>query len=279
MQDARKHEDWQALRASAVRLVRLLNGSPDALLEVASADARLGDRAAAIAELRTIARMWQSQDLITSLPEFATLRARCDFASISRRMAANMVPVSRSATVATIPEAGLLPEDIDYDPHGKRFYLSSVLERKIVSIDAGGHLAGVVHAPDDWPMLALKVGARRRLLWATEVAMDGFRNVPKRDWGRSAVLCYDLTTSKLLRRIEGPRPSNLGDMTLAANGDLLISDSAGGGIYLVRRNGSALKRADKGDFISPETPAYAPGDHEAFIRLKARRRPSIRITA
>ncbi len=63
-------------------------------------------------------------------------------------------------------------------------------------------------------MLAIKVDAKHNRVWATEVALDGFAAAPKSDWGKSAVLCFELRTGKLLSRIEEPQHSALGDMGL-----------------------------------------------------------------
>ncbi len=144
--------------------------------------------------------------------------------------------------------------------------LTSVREKKIVSTDAGGTSTDFAKAPDGWPMLAIKVDAPRGVVWATEVALRGFSAVSESDWGRSAVLCYDLKNGKLLRRIEGPRPSGLGDMVLASNGDVIVSDGDGGGVYRVHADGSGgLERLDGGDFISPQTPAMHPDGKHIFV--------------
>ena len=47
-------------------------------------------------------------------------------------------------------------------------------------------------------MVAIKVDAKRRVLWATEVAFNGFAHVPAADWGRSVLLEYDLDRGTLL---------------------------------------------------------------------------------
>jgi hypothetical protein len=106
-----------------------------------------------------------------------------------------------------------LAEDVDYDPTAKRFFITSVREKKLAALDASGVSSDFARAPDNWPMLAVKVDATRGVLWATEVAMQGFSFAPESDWGRSALLCYNLKEGRLLSRIEGPRGSALGDMT------------------------------------------------------------------
>lgn len=265
MRQARKSGDWKAFHASALRMLQFLNGSPDARLDVARSDVNTGDTAGALLQLRIYAAMGQANEIVKTLPDFGAIRANADFAKTVRRMNSNAQPVSHAAQALTIPDAGLVPEDIDYDARAKRFFLTSILEKRIVTLDAGGHLADFAKAPDNWPMLALKIDVRQRIVWATEVALDGFSSAPKAEWGRSALLGYGLDDGKLLRRIEGPQHSNLGDMALAASGDLLISDGTGGGVYL-KRNGSAkLERIDKGDFISPQTPAFVSGGSRAFV--------------
>jgi hypothetical protein len=185
-------------------------------------------------------------------------------------MKANRSSISLATTAFLLPESGLLAEDIDYDAQTKHFFITSVREKKIVSVDATGASADFARAPDQWPMLADKVDADRRLLWATEVAMRGFTLAPETDWGRSALLCFDLTTGALLRRIEGPRGTALGDMVLTDRGDVIVSDGEGGGVYRLPMKGNALERLDGGDFISPQTPAMHPDGKSLFVPDYAR---------
>jgi len=214
--------------------------------------------------------MGESDPTIATLPDFAAVRTQPRFKTILAGMATNSRPHTGAVRAFSIPDPGLVPEDIDYDAQRRRFFLTSVLEKKIVTLDAAGRLALFARGPDGWPMLALKIDARRGLVWVTEVALNGFDNVPKRDWGRSAILCYSLGNNALVRRIEGPRKSELGDMALAPNGDALVSDGGGGGVYRVRGSHAAPERIDQGDFISPQTPAYVPGGRQAFVPDYAR---------
>ncbi len=112
-------------------------------------------------------------------------------------------------------------------------------------------------------MLAIKIDVARKLVWATEVALDGFTVAPQSDWGHSAVLCYDLETGKLHSRIDGPPHSALGDMVLTRDGTPIVSDGDGSGVYHV--NGTKLERLDHGDFISPQTSATHPDGKHAFV--------------
>jgi sugar lactone lactonase YvrE len=180
-------------------------------------------------------------------------------------MKANRSAIARGSTAFLLSDPSLLAEDVDYDPGTKRFFITSVREKKLISTEAGGAGADFAKAPDGWPMLAVKVDPARGVVWATEVAMQGFNFALQSDWGRSAVLCYDLNNGKLLRRIEGPRGAALGDLVLTSNGDVIVSDGDGGGVYRLLAKGTGLERLDGGDFISPQTAALHPDQKHIFV--------------
>jgi sugar lactone lactonase YvrE len=258
---SRDGHDWHSYVTSARELKEFVNESPDSLLELTRAEIRVGELAEAMRNVQEFTRMGQSTDLLETSTEFAPLRRRSGFAEIQRTMKANRTSIGHALIAFQLSDSNLLAEDVDYDPQASQFLVTSVRENKIISI-----VKGVIHdfakAPENWPMLALKVDSRRGLVWATEVAMQGFVFAPESDWGRSAVLCYDLRNGNLLRRIEGPPGGALGDMTLTENGDAIISDGEGGGIYRVLPKSDVLERLDNGDFISPQTPAMHPdGKH------------------
>jgi hypothetical protein len=254
--------DWPSNLIAARELKMFLNDDPASLLEVARAEVHVGDFPAAFRELEQFVRMGQSTDLTEPSLDFAPHLAKPEFAKIQSAMEANRRPISVASTAVLLPGSNLLPEDLDYDPSGHRFLVTSILQKKIIAISVGGAGNEFAKAPDNWPMMAIKIDRPRGLVWATEVALQGFSSAPESDWGRSAVLCYDLKTGKLLQRVDGPRGSSLGDMSLLANGDVVVSDGDGGGVYRLTAKGSVLQRLDAGDFISPQTPTIPlDGNH------------------
>jgi hypothetical protein len=265
LRESHTANDWRSNLARANELKELLNEAPDSLLEVARADVRVGDLAAAFRELEQYTRMGQSTDLLAASSDFAALLTNANFRRIQNGMKANRSPIARGSTAFLLSDPSLLAEDVDYDPGTKRFFITSVREKKLISTEAGGAGADFAKAPDGWPMLAVKVDPARGVVWATEVAMQGFNFAPESDWGRSAVLCYDLNKGKLLRRIEGPRGAALGDLVLTSNGDVIVSDGDGGGVYRLLAKGTGLQRLDGGDFISPQTPALHPDQKHIFV--------------
>jgi sugar lactone lactonase YvrE len=262
--------DKASYLATTLKMQRLLNDAPDAIEAVAQAYVAAGDNERALMALDDFAGLGQvDENLLTGKDKiFSALHDLPQYRSILELFAANMKAVARSEIAFTLSDSGILAEDIDYDPQSRSFLITSVLKRKIIRVEADGKSTDFALSPSGWPLLALKVDPKRKLVWATEVAMDGYSTAPKKDWGRSAVLCFDLQTGALLHRIEGPNRSALGDMVLTQGGDPIVSDGDGGGVYKVISGRLALINGK--DFISPQTPAMLPDGKHVLVPDYAR---------
>ena len=261
--------DKRGYLEAALKVRRLLNDAPDAIEATALAYVEAGDNEHALAALNEFAAMGQADDDLLGGKDkaFAALHELPEYKAVLEQFRRNKTAVARSERAFTLTDAGLIPEDIDYDPQSKTFLITSVLEGKIVRANASGQLSAFASSPSGWPMLAIKVDTKHNRVWATEVAMDGFTAAPKSDWGRSAVVCFDLQTGRLLNRIEGPH-SALGDMALTPAGIPIVSDGGGGGVYKVEDGGLVLVAGN--DFISPQTPVVLPGGNLAAVPDYAR---------
>jgi hypothetical protein len=267
---AAKAGDQAARIAANQQIFHLLNGHPDALLALARADAAAGDMHAALAALTEFADLGLADDAQVSGQDqrYSALKNLPEYQRILERFRRNEAPVALARPAITLPDAGLIAEDIDYDAGSGTFLITSVREAKIVRIGHDGSASDFAASPDRWPMVAIKIDAARKRVWATEVAFDGFVFAPKDAWGRSALLCFDLDTGRLLRRIEGPPHTALGDMVLTADGDPIVSDGDGGGLYRVGKD--AITAVDTTDFISPQTASVIPGAAKLFVPDYAR---------
>lgn len=266
---ARTSGDKQARLKALLELRKLQNNAPNVVGSIAVAYAELGDTKDALAALREYADLGQTdEDLINGTDKkFADVVKLPEFESIRERLEQNKTPIAKAETAFMLGDPGLVAEDIDFDAQSKTFLITSVLEKKIIRVALDGQATDFAPSLSHWPMMAIKIDAARKLVWATEVALDSFTATPKADWGRSAVLCFDLGTGKLRRRIEGPKGSALGDMVLDREGSPIVSDG-NGGVYRVR--GESLERIDHGDFISPQTVAMHPDGKHAFVPDYAR---------
>ena len=262
---ARVAGDQRGYLDAAIKVRRLLNDAPDAIEATAIGYAAAGDNEHALAALNEFAAMGQVDDMLLAGKDklFVALHDLPEYKSILEHFRQNKTAVTRSELVLTLADVGVVPEDIDFDPRTKTFLITSVLEKKIVRVASSGQISTFASSPSGWPMLAIKVDAKHKLVWATEVALDGFTNAPNSDWGRSAVLCFDLKTGALWSRIEGPLHTSLGDMALTEEGDPVVSDGVGGGVYRIEDGRLVLINGK--DFISPQTPVALPGGKLAAV--------------
>jgi len=263
--EARAAGDHRGYLEAAIKVRSLLNDSPGAIESTALGYAELNDKDHALAALKEFAAMGQADDSLVDGKDkiFVSLHDLPEYKSILEHFRQNKTAVARSEHALTLEDSGLIPEDIDFDPQSKTFLITSVLGKKIVRVASSGKTTSFASSPSGWPMLAIKVDAKHNRVWATEVALDGFTSAPKSDWGRSAVLCFDLRTGALRSRIEGPLHSALGDMTLTEEGVPIVSDGGGGAVYRVEDGRLVLINGK--DFISPQTPVVLPGGKVAAV--------------
>lgn len=258
-------KDAAAYLRNAIIYCNFLNGSPNSILQLTLAQLFAGENDEALQSFGQYVRMGQSSQETLRSKQFDSLRVQPRYLALHVAMAANDASKSEATKAFGLADAGLLPEDIDYDAATRLFYITSVLKKEILAVDMTGHAHVFAAGPDKWPMMAVKVDAERHLLWATEVALDGFSWSSRENWGKSAILLYDLKSGKLLWRVDGPAQAALGDMTLTKQGDAIISDGDRGGVYRVLRESQTIERLDEGDFISPQTPAILPGGERMLI--------------
>jgi hypothetical protein len=265
LRSSRAGGDTAAYLQGSRSLYTFLNGSPRAALQLMSAEAVSKNPDEALRYFSQYVEMGQAGEDALKAKAFDPLRELPQYQRIHASMAANTSRISAADEAFPLDALARVPEDIDYDASEKRFYITTVLGQQILQVDMTGRSKPFASSPDHWPMMALKIDARRRVLWATEVAVDGFASAAKADWGRSAVLMYDLRSGKLLQRIEGPPKAALGDMVLDSNGDAIVADGELGGIYRVGRGALKIDRIDAGDFISPQTPAVLPDGKRLLV--------------
>lgn len=272
LREARAAKNWPAYLGAAKAYAQFLNNSPESLVPLARAYTLNNDLASALRTIQEFTAMGQSSDEFRDSPDFAALRALPEFSEVQAAMRANQIAVARGFTVFRMDSlTGLITEDVAHDVGlAKEFFFTTVLGGKIFASSAHGNVREFANSPDSWPFLALKIDSARGLLWATAVALRDFNDVPASAQGKSAILCYALASGKLLRRINGPPNSALGDFALTLTGDLILSDNEGGGIYFLGHDSSTLERLDTGQFVSPQTPALAADDNLIFIPDYAR---------
>lgn len=179
-------------------------------------------------------------------PELAPLRASAEWATVREALAElSKKRGPNAARVAfTLPERDLLTEGLAVDPATGDFFVSSVHRRKIVRRRADGTASDFVGEAggDSWGVLALRVDAARRLLWAATAALPQMTGFEKPLEGRSRVDAYDLATGQRRHRVDlpGPGPHVANDLAIDGAGRVYVSDSLDSVVYRIASDGASI---------------------------------------
>jgi len=257
--EALQAKDWAKLRDTLVEFAPLVPGNPRVAYNRAAAEARLGNRAAALAALHDWAEMGLVYD-VGADADFASVKDAPEFGTVLARVAKSKEPLGRSIKAFAVPGSDLLPEDIAYDPRSRRFFISSVRKGVVVTQE------GREFARSEWPVLALRVDAAHGLLWASTGYVPHGENVREADKDKTALIAFDLRTGAVKQRVESPLPGLLGDMTISRSGDLYVSEGIHGAVLRLRAGTTMLDRLDEpGEFPSPQTPSLSTDEKILYV--------------
>jgi sugar lactone lactonase YvrE len=176
--------------------------------------------------------------------EFEPLLDDARYQAIAARIAARAPRIARSEVAFTLDDPQLIPEGITADPRTGTFYVGSLRKRTVLAIDASGKATTFAGAGDGLrAVVGLEVDAARDLLWVTSWSSTSHEGAKP---GASEVIAFQIADGTVARRVrfpdEGEHLPN--DVTIADDGTVFVTDSAGGGVYRV-----------DGDRLAPVVPA------------------------
>jgi SMP-30/Gluconolactonase/LRE-like region len=271
---AYKAKDYPAF-LKAMRLVEARDPAvPRVVYNVASAEALAGSPDDAVRILARLASTGLSF-AIAKDEDFRGLVKRADFQAVVRAMQQNLAPRGKAEPAVTLRERELLAEGVAYDPDTKTMFVSSVRHRKIVAIDdhgkqrdftpeAQGGVGGV---------FGIAVDRTRHVLWASSTRLPHMIGYRPADKDVSGVFKYELATGKLLASYLLPadgKPHVLGDVAVAASGDVYTTDSATPTLYRIPAATDKLEVFIDQGFLSLQGMALSADDKMLYVADYAR---------
>ncbi len=241
---------------------------------LASMAALAGDGATCARGLEELAALGAGPDLArdTTLFRFARSdagRAAGADAALAR-VEANALsrPRSQVALVCPAADSALWPEGIAFDPATGRTFIAGVRDGRVV-VFGSGKFGDFVRAGVDvpWSALAVAVDAPRGLLWVTTAAMPQHARYAIADSGRAALLAFDLASGAPRARHELPATAEghvPGDVCVAADGDVYVSDSVHPAIWRLRDGAVTAWATDPG-FRSLQGQAMSADQKSLFV--------------
>lgn len=242
---------------------------------LASVGALAGDGAACARGLGHLAEIGGGPNLApdTTLVAFARSAAgRAAGADVAlARVEANGVSRPRSTIAIAFPAAdsALWPEGLAHDHATGRTFVAGVRAGRVAVVAKDGKVRDFVRADVDvpWSAMAVAVDAPRGLLWVTTAALPQGAGYVRADSGRAALLAFDLATGASRSRHDLPAAAGghvPGDVCVAADGDVFVSDSLHPAIYRLRAGVLAVWSTDPA-FRSLQGQALAPDQKTLYV--------------
>jgi hypothetical protein len=184
--------------------------------------------------------------------DFAACWNEREFKNIINGFSENLMKTGTGTTAFTYPEKDLITESVAYDSVRKRFYLSSIYRRKIVSINENGLTDNFTDEAQDglWSVFGIKADSKKRILWVCTGAVEQTKGCKKNDIGKTAVFKYDIDSKKLVKKYELGNLVNqhlFGDLVLSQKGDVYVSDSKFNAVYKISADTDSLELFIKSD--------------------------------
>ena len=155
----------------------------------------------------------------------------------------------------TVPAADLFGEGLAWDAARGRLFVGGIVGQSIVEMAVPGDTArSFATPPQPWSVFGLAVDDARGLLFAACAAMPQGRVLPE-DVGLAAIVAFSLETGELrwMRRLSDDTPHLFGDLALAPDGTVYVTDTKGGGLYSARLERDGLTTViEPGTFRSPQ---------------------------
>jgi hypothetical protein len=276
-------QDLVAAKPHLERADSLMGGHAGVTYALAAIAAKQGDASTALRLLTDYAATGLTRE-IRSDSAFAPMWGRPAFDSIEARIRSNAHPIAHGEVAVRLEDASLLTEDLAWDSARRRFLVSSIHRRKIVALASTGKISDFAAAGEDaWGIYGLALDGTHGRLWATTAAGPTTEAYDPADSGRTALLAYDLASGRRVTRVELPRDGArhvLGDLTLARDGTVYVTESLGGGVYRLRPGAATLDTlAPSGSFHSPQMPVIALDGRRLLIPDYARGLATLEIAS
>ncbi|HEX4441075.1 MAG TPA: SMP-30/gluconolactonase/LRE family protein [Thermoanaerobaculia bacterium] len=251
------------------------------LYNLACGQAVNGRTAAAEKTLSELVALRTASD-IEADDDFGSIKQSAGFRDAAAKMKALRTErVDSGAAVAfTIPEKGLVPEGVAYDPNTKSFFVSSIRKREIWRIDPSGKASIFVPAREGGLRSAagIHVDPRSRSLWVASEAMPHMEGHVKDEPLQSALFEFDADTGKLRRELKAPelaRPAAFDDVAVGPDGRVWTNDGFNGRIFTLAPGGKAIElfletdlfRGTQGIAPTPDGKTIYVSDYSGLHRI------------
>ena len=230
---------------------------PRILVNLAAAQAANERLDEAVATLERLAALGLHSP-VDKQEEFAALKPRKDFQAVVKKLVANSYPKGSGEAAFALRDVTGLMEGIAWREKTGEFYFGDVNGRAVWRRGKDEKLRRLTPEGDElYGVFGLAIDEASGTLWAATSAVPAMRGFTSDQDGTAALAEIDLESGAIRRTIPVVRAAGdqhshvLGDLTLAADGTVFVTDSGAPMIWRLPPGGRGLEAAaESNEFLS-----------------------------
>ena len=268
---AAENQDFATYMAKMEDAVALRPDFPRLLVNLAAAQVANEKPDEAIATLERLAALGLNSPVEKS-EDFTALRERRDFQAVVRKLAGNLQARGPGHIAFTLREVTGLIEGIAWREKTGDFFFGDVNGRAVWRRGPDGTLHRLTGESDElFGVFGLAVDEARGALWAATSAVPAMRGFSPEMDGTAALVEIDLDSGAVRRvvpvvRRPGDRGSHvLGDLVVAADGSVFVTDSGAPLIWRLDSSGALEPLIESPEFMSLQGIVALPGGDQLLV--------------
>ncbi len=209
---------------------------PTYTYNLASANALNDNFEEALIALRTLVLMNNTVDF-ESDADFASLKNDGGFTAILDLKKNQGKSIVTSQPVVILSEKELHPEGLTFLPKANQWLATSIRKRKIISFDAtNGQCKDWLTGNNILSVMSMKADVNEQFLWVATATFAEMENYDKALDGKAEVLKVDIATRQIVKRFTVDGNHVFGDLIVAKNGVVYVSDSGKPKVYKIEKD-------------------------------------------
>nr|WP_294936530.1 hypothetical protein [uncultured Flavobacterium sp.] len=237
--EAHKNKKYTEFLKITLKLDSVRPAHPTFTYNLAAAYALNNENEKAISVLKKLVLMNTKIDFEKDA-DFEMLKKTPEFENILQLKSDSEKMVKYSDKVLVLSEKDLHPEGLLYLPKRKTWLAASIRKKKIVSFDEKTGKCSDWFADCNFSVFAMKADAKEKYLWVSTAAMPEMIGFSREMEGKAEILKLDIRTRKILKRFATEGNHIFGDLVIADNGDVYVSDSGEAVIYKISNDQMAV---------------------------------------
>lgn len=198
-------------------------------------------------------------------PDFDSLKQMESFQSLKELKALQNKTIEQSQFKVNLSEKDLHPESVLFLQKKKLWLASSIRNKKVVSFDAVTGKCSDWFVDAKYAVFAMKSDDKEQFLWIATSVIPEMKGFSKEMDGKSEILKIEIASKKVVERFSIEGNHVFGDLVVAKNNDVYVSDSAEPLIYKISGNKTEIWKDFRNEAFNLQGIAFNENQSKLFV--------------